>query len=439
MTLDPTTAGWVGIAAIGVFVVLGVRVAYAAAAVGIIGLVYLRGWAPGTGIAGIIPHAESVHFTLSVLPMFILIGYLAFYAGITSGLYDAGAKWLSRIPGGLGVGSVFACAGFAAVSGASTASAAVFSRIAIPEMLRAGYDRKLAAATVAAAGTLASLIPPSAILVIYGIIVEESVGRLLLAGFIPGVISAVAYAAVIVARVLINPKLAPPIDVRYTWKEKFVALQGTSGVLLVVGIIMGGIYLGWMTPTETGAVGAAIILLMALWRRQMSLRNFVNALMETGKLTAMIFTIIYSILIFVRFLGYSGLPQEFSTWVVSLEVHRLVIFIAILAIYFVLGMFLDGIGMLMLTLPVVYPAVIALGYDPIWFGVIVVKLVEICLVTPPVGLNCYVVNGVRPDIPLTDVFRGVWPFVVADLLVIAFLYVFPDVVTFLPNTMFGKG
>ena len=274
---------------------------------------------------------------------------------------------------------------------------------------------------------------------IYGIIVEESVGRLLLAGFIPGVISAVMYAAVIIARVMISPELAPPVTSRFTFKEKVVALKGTSGVLLVIGIIMGGIYLGWMTPTETGAVGAAVIFVMAMMKREMSLRNFVDSLMETGKLTAMIFTIIYSILIFVRFLGYSGLPQEFASWVVGLDVPRLAIFIAILAIYFVLGMFLDGIGMLMLTLPVVYPAVLKLGYDPIWFGVIIVKLVEICLVTPPVGLNCYVVNGVRPDIPLSDIFQGVWPFVVADLIVIAFLYAFPDVVTFLPNTMFGKG
>jgi tripartite ATP-independent transporter DctM subunit len=439
VSIEPVTAGWVGIAAIGVLVVLGVRVAFAAAAVGLIGLIWMRGWDVGIGISGVIPHAESVHFSLSVLPMFILIGYMAFYAGITRGLYDAGTKWLSRIPGGLGVGSVFACAGFAAVSGASTASAAVCARIAIPEMLRAGYDRRLAAASVAAAGTLASLIPPSAILVIYGIIVEESVGRLLLAGFIPGVISAVMYAAVIIARVMISPELAPPVTSRFTFKEKVVALKGTSGVLLVIGIIMGGIYLGWMTPTETGAVGAAVIFVMAMMKREMSLRNFVDSLMETGKLTAMIFTIIYSILIFVRFLGYSGLPQEFAGWVVGLDVPRLAIFIAILAIYFVLGMFLDGIGMLMLTLPVVYPAVLKLGYDPIWFGVIIVKLVEICLVTPPVGLNCYVVNGVRPDIPLSDIFQGVWPFVVADLIVIAFLYAFPDVVTFLPNTMFGKG
>lgn len=436
--MDPHTAGWVGMAAIGVLVVMGVRVAFAAAAVGVLGLIATRGWVAGIGVSGVVPHSESVHYTLSVLPMFILIGYLAYYAGITKGLFDAAKSWLSHIPGGLAIGTVFSCAGFAAVSGASTASAAVFARIAIPEMLAAGYDRRLASASVAVAGTLAALIPPSAILVIYGIIVEESVGRLLLAGFIPGFISAIVYAAVVFIRVWLNPSLAPPVSQRASWAERIVALKGTGGVVFVIGIVMGGIYLGWMTPTETGAVGAMVILLMALRRREMSWKDFRVSIQETGRLTVMIFTMIYSILIFVRFLGFTGMPESFSSWVVGLDVPRVVIFICILAIYFVLGMFLDGIGMLMLTLPVVYPAIIKLGYDPIWFGIIIVKLVEICLVTPPVGLNCYVVNGVRPDISLQDVFRGVWPFVAADLGVIALFYVFPGIVTFLPNAMFGK-
>ena len=437
--MDPLTAGWVGLVVIGLLVVLGMRVAYAAAAVGVIGLILMRGWSVGIGIAGVVPHAESIHYTLSVLPMFILIGYLAFHAGITHGLFDATKVWLSHIPGGLAVGAVFSSAGFAAVSGSSTASAAVFARIVIPQMLAAGYDRRLAAASVAVAGTLASLIPPSAILVIYAIIVEESVGRLLLAGFIPGIISAFVYAAVVFLRVWLNPSLAPTIGVRASWRERIVALKGTSGVLLVIGIVMGGIYLGWMTPTETGAVGAMVILLMALKRGEMSWADFRAALTETSKLTVMIFTIIYSILIFVRFLGFSGLPDHFASWVVNLDVPRVAIFVGIVAMYFVLGMFLDGIGMMMLTLPVVYPAIIKLGYDPIWFGIVIVKLVEICLVTPPVGLNCFVVNAVRPDIPLQDVFRGVWPFVLADLLLLVLLYVYPEIVTFVPNAMLGKG
>ena len=436
--MDPLTVGIIGFAAMIVFVVLGVRVAFAAAGIGILGLIYMRGPVVGINIAGMIPHPESTHYTLSVLPMFILIGYLAFHAGITRGLYDAARKWFARIPGGLAIATIFATAGFAAVSGASTATAAVFARISIPEMLRAGYDKRLASAVVAAGGTLASLIPPSALMVVYAVIVEVSIGRLLMAGFIPGVISAIVYSMAIYIRVKMNPKLAPPVTERYTLKEKIVASQGFWPILFVIGVVMGGIYLGWMSPTESGACAAAVVLAMALWRRQMSRRNFYDALMETAKLTVMIFTIIFSLLIFVRFLGYAKLPEAFAGWVVGLPLPRLVVLMMILSIYIVLGCFMDAIGMLMLTLPVVFPAIVALGYDPIWFGIIIVKLCEICLLTPPVGLNCYVVNGVRPDIPLDQIFRGVWPFVMADMAVIALFIALPDIVLILPNTMFGK-
>ncbi|MEO8558105.1 MAG: TRAP transporter large permease [Rhodospirillales bacterium] len=436
--MTPLTVGIIGFAAMIALVVLGVRVAFAAAAVGVAGLVYMRGWSAGVGISGLIPHAESTHYTLSVLPMFILIGYLAFHAGITRGLFDAARKIFSRVPGGLAVATVFAAAGFAAVSGASTATAAVFARIAIPEMLRSGYDKRLASAVVAAGGTLAALIPPSALMVIYAIIVEASVGRLLIAGFIPGIISALMYAAAVIIRVKINPALAPPIGERYSLREKLSSVQGFWPIMFVVAIVLGGIYLGWMTPTESGAVAAAVVFLMAIARRQMSRRDFFNALMETGKLTAMIFTVIFCLLIFVRFLGYAGLPAAFAEWIVGLPVPRLVVLLLILSIYLVLGMFMDAIGMLILTLPVVFPAIIALGYDPIWFGIIIVKLCEVCLLTPPVGLNCYVVNGVRPDIPLDQIFRGVWPFVLADMAVIALFIAIPDIVTVLPDAMLGK-
>jgi tripartite ATP-independent transporter DctM subunit len=436
--MSPLTVGIIGFIGMIALVVLGVRVAFAAAAVGILGLIYMRGWNAGIGISGLIPHAESTHYTLSVLPMFILIGYLAFHAGITRGLFDAARKIFARVPGGLAVATIFATAGFAAVSGASTATAAVFARIAVPEMLRFGYDKRLASAVVAAGGTLAALIPPSALMVVYAIVVEASVGRLLIAGFIPGAISALMYAAAIIIRVKINPALAPPMTERYSLREKLASVQGFWPILFVIGIVLGGIYLGWMTPTESGAVAAAVVFLMALARRQMSGRDFINALVETGKLTVMIFTVVFSLLILVRFLGYAGLPTAFAEWIVGLPVPRLVVLLLILSIYIVLGMFMDAIGMLMLTLPVVYPAIIGLGYDPIWFGIIIVKLCEICLLTPPVGLNCYVVNGVRPDIPLDQIFRGVWPFVAADMVVIALFIAFPDIVTVLPDAMLGK-
>src|SRR5690606_13025809 len=360
--------------------------------------------------------------------------YLAYYAGLTQGAFYAARCWFGWLPGGLAVATVFATAGFAAVSGASTATAAVFSRVAIPEMLKYGYDRSLAAGVVAAGGTLASLIPPSAILVIYGIIVEESIGALLLAGFIPGAISATIYAAIIVIRVLITPELGAAVH-GITWNQRFQSLSGVWGILFVVGIILGGIYTGWMTPTEVGGVGAFVIFLLALAKHGMTTRNLVDALMETSKLTVMIFTIIWSILIYVRFLGFTGLPVQFADWIVNLDIHRFWILLAILGVYVLLGMFMDGIGMLLLTLPVFFPAIKALGYDPIWFGIIVVKMVEVGLVTPPIGLNCFVVNGVRPDIPLEQIFRGIWVFVVADFITVGFLIAFPQIVLFLPQLM----
>ncbi|MEC9346403.1 MAG: TRAP transporter large permease [Pseudomonadota bacterium] len=453
MHFEPLTIGIIGIIALFIMVILGMRVVFAAALVGTVGLIMVLYAKPnvsfwlaferGAGWAGTIPHAKSVSYTLSVLPMFILIGFLAFHAGITKAVFEAARRWIGWVPGGLAVASVFAAAGFAAVSGASTSTAAVFSRVAIPEMLNAGYDRRLAAGVVAAAGTLASLIPPSAILVIYAIIVEESVGKLLLAGLIPGIFSAVVYALLIIWRCWRNPALGGRIT-GYTWAERFESIPGTMPILIVIGVIIGGVYFGLATPTESGALGAFVVFVMAL-RRGMKWPELKDALLETAKLTVMIFSIIWGVLVFVRFLGFAHLPDAFAEWIVSLPVSPMMIMILILLAYAVLGMFMDAIGMMLLTLPVVYPAVMALapglGFEPgsadasIWFGIIVVKMVEICLVTPPIGLNCFVVAGVRPDIPLSDVFKGIGPFFIADVLTVAGLVAFPGIVTWLPNQM----
>ncbi|NKC11391.1 MAG: TRAP transporter large permease subunit [Gammaproteobacteria bacterium] len=414
-----------------VLVFSGVRVFAAASLAGLIGMVWLIGWKSGAGIVGTIPHSKSINYVLSVLPMFILIGFIAYHAGLTHALFNAAKAWFGWVPGGLAVASVFATAGFAAVSGASTATAAVFSRVAIPHMLQNGYDRKLAAGVVAAGGTLASLIPPSAILVIYAIIVEESVGTLIIAGFVPGVVSALIYAALIIGQCMWKPGLgraiaAPPMG------ERIATLPATLPIVAVVAIIFSAMYAGWATPTEAGALGAFVVLVIALFNG-MRWHALQEALMETAKLTVMIFGLIWGVLIFVRFLGFAGLPEAFAEWLVSLPFPPVVIMVGILLGYAVLGMFMDAIGMLLLTLPVVYPAVIALGYDPIWFGIVVVKMCEVCLITPPVGLNCYVVSAVRPDIPLGDVFRGIFPFFLADAATIALFLAFPEIILWLPN------
>jgi tripartite ATP-independent transporter DctM subunit len=429
------TIGILGVVALVSMVFLGVRVYIAAAAVGLIGLVAMIGWNAGAGMVGTIPHSKSVSYTLSVLPMFILIGFLAFHAGLTEKLFDAATKWIGWMPGGLAVATVLAATGFAAVSGASTATAAVFSRVAIPDMLKAGYDKRLAAGVVAAGGTLATLIPPSAILVIYAIIVEESVGMLLVAGFLPGIVSALIYCGLIVVMAKLNPKLGRPIR-GYTWVQRWKSVPGTFPIIAVVLIIFSAMYLGWATPTEAGALGAFVVFALALLHG-MRWRGLRDSLLESAKLTVMIFSIIWGVLIFVRFLGYAGLPEAFAKWVVSLDVPPMMIMICILLFYVILGMFMDAIGMLLLTLPVVYPAVIGLGYDPIWFGIVVVKMAEICLITPPIGLKCFVVNGVRPDIPLTTVFRGIMPFFIADVITVGMFLAFPQIILWVPQLMRG--
>ncbi|MBW4984485.1 TRAP transporter large permease [Mameliella sp. CS4] len=449
-----------------VMVVLGMRVAFAAAFAGLVGLIWIFwskkgydadefGWALTVAVktAGQVPHGKVASQALSLIPTFILIGYLAYYAGLTRALFEAAKRWIAWVPGGLAVSTVFATAGFAAVSGASVATAAVFARIAIPEMLKVGYDKRFAAGVVAAGGTLASLIPPSAILVIYAIIVEQDVGKLLLAGFIPGMFSALVYALLIIGLALTIKGFGPPVR-GFTWRERLVSLPPALPIVAVVVIIIFFVYNpfggdSWGTPTEGGAIGAFIVFLMALWRG-MRLRELKDALVETAKLSIMIFTIIWGVLIYVRFLGFADLPSAFSDWLTALPYSPMLILICILLAYAVLGMFMDAIGMLLLTLPVVYPAVMALNGGPfvsaeeatfgmsgpmcaIWFGILVVKMAEFCLITPPIGLNCFVVAGVRPELSVQDVFRGVTPFFVADAITIALLVAFPGIVLWLPS------
>lgn len=439
---DPTTVGIICTIILLIMVVSGVRVVFAASIAGIIGLVELIGVGPALGNIGAIPYSKSVTFVLGLLPIFILIGFLAYQAGMTRQLYEAAKAWIGFVPGGLAVATVFATAGFAAVSGASTATAAVFSRVAIPEMLKEGYDKKLAAGVVAAGGTLASLIPPSAILIIYAIIVEESVGALLLAGFLPGIFSAIVYGGIIIIWAKMNPDLGPP-GRRYSFNEKMKALPGIIPIAIVITVIISAIYAGWATPTEAGALGAFVVLIIAIMRGlKLQALNF--ALIETAKLVAMIFSIIWGVLIFVRFLGFSGLPETFANWIISLPFDPYTVLILILLGYVILGMFIDAIGLLLLTLPVVYPAIILLNGGPdvtadqspfgmtfnqvsVWFGIIVVKMAEVCLITPPIGLNCFVVAGVRKDIPVTDVFKGVTLFFIADILTILVLIMFPQI------------
>ena len=464
--MEPIEIGLWVTGAMLVVVLLGMRVAFAAAMAGMVGLVWIfwakKGMAPdqfmwalqvAAKTAGQVPHSKVSSQALSLIPTFIMIGYLAYHAGLTKALFEAAKRWIAWVPGGLAVSTIFATAGFAAVSGASVATAAVFARIAIPEMLKIGYDKRFAAGVVAAGGTLASLIPPSAILVIYAIIVEQDVGKLLLAGFIPGVFSAIVYAILIIGMALTIKGFGPPVR-GFTWGQRFASLPPALPIIFVVAIIIMFVYNpfggdAWGTPTEGGAIGAFVVFLMAVYRG-MRWPELKAALLETAKLSVMIFTIIWGVLIYVRFLGFADLPGAFADWITSLPYEPMAILTCILLAYAVLGMFMDAIGMLLLPLPVVYPAVMALNGGEavsaadsafgmsgpmcaIWFGILVVKMAEFCLITPPIGLNCFVVAGVRDDISVQDVFKGVTPFFIADAITIGLLVTFPWIVLWLPS------
>ncbi|WP_419912673.1 TRAP transporter large permease [Hoeflea sp.] len=463
--MEPIEIGLIVSGGLLVLVLLGMRVAFAAGLAGLVGLIWIFwarkdygaddfGWALTVAVktAGQVPHSKISSQALSLIPTFILIGYLAYYAGLTKALFEAAKRWLAWVPGGLAVATVFATAGFAAVSGASVATSAVFARIAIPEMLEIGYDKRFAAGVVAAGGTLASLIPPSAILVIYAIIVEQDVGKLLLAGFIPGAFSALVYGLLIIGLALTIRGFGPAVK-GFTWKQRLVSLPPVLPIFFVVITIILFVYNpfggdAWGTPTEGGAIGAFVVFLMAAYRG-MRWSQLKDALLETAKLSVMIFTIIWGVLIYVRFLGFADLPGAFADWITSLSMSPLLILVCILLAYAVLGMFMDAIGMLLLTLPVVYPAVMALNGGEfvsaadstfgmsgpmcaIWFGILVVKMAEFCLITPPIGLNCFVVAGVREDLSVQDVFKGVTPFFIADAITIALLVAFPAIVLWLP-------
>ncbi len=449
-----------------ILVFLGMRVAFAAAFAGLVGLVWIfwakKGydtsyfiWALTVAVktAGQVPHSKLANHALSLIPTFILIGYLAYHAGLTKSLFTAAKRWLGWLPGGLAISTIFATAGFSAVSGASLATSAVFARIAIPEMLAVGYNKAFAAGVVAAGGTLASLIPPSALLVLYAIIVEQDVGRLLVAGFIPGLFSAIVYGILIVGISIVIKNFGPKVT-GFTWGQRFQSLPGTFPIMFVIVTIIFFVYNpfggeAWGTPTEGGALGAFLVFVIAIWRG-MRWEELKESLLETAKQTTMIFTVIWGVLIYVRFLGFAGLPSAFSEWITSLDQSPMLIMVMILLVYAILGMFMDAIGMMLLTLPVFYPAVMSLNGGEfvsaadstfgmsgtmcaIWFGVLVIKMAEFCLITPPIGLNCFVVSGVQPQISVQEVFRGVTPFFIADAVTILLILFFPIIVLWLPS------
>ena len=417
-----------------VLVILGMWVGFAAALVGIGGITILKGWGAASAVAGFLPYSSSASFELSVIPMFVIMGYFAYHGGITRDIFKTTQQWLGHFPGGLAIATTYGCALFGAISGSSTAAAAVMGQVAIPEMRRYNYDTKLASATVAAGGTLASLIPPSVVMVIYGVVAEASVGSLMIAGIIPGILEATMYAVMIYGWCRLRPDAGPALPAA-SWRTRLASLKGIWSTLALAALVLGGLYAGVFTPTEAGGVGAIGALLIGVATRRLGWAGFKKSILDTGTTTAMIFAILIGIFLLLRLFALSGLTRAMIDFVLGSNLPPAGVILGIVIIMSILGMFVSSTGMIMLTVPFFLPVLANLGYDPIWFGIIVVKMCELAFITPPVAMNLYAVKAVAPDIPMEDIMKGIIPFLVVDFLSVALLVVFPQIILWLPGTM----
>lgn len=435
--MDPLLSGLLIIAAMLVVAMAGVPIGLSMSAVAFAGLWIIGGLDAALGTFRTLPYAVSSQYTFAVVPMFVLMGAFAAQAGITGELYTAAYRFFSRMRGNLFYATILASAGFAAVSGSTVVSSAVFTRMALPEMIRFRFKRGVGGGCIAAAGTFAALIPPSISMVIYGMITNESIGALLMAGIIPGILTAVVYLIGIRILLIFYPDWAPPATERFTWAQKLDSLRGIWALVLLVGLVMGGIYTGIMPPSAAGAVGAAGALAICTMRGRLKGQDFWESLKQSASITAVLFLIIVGGLLFSRLLLYTGFVTSITGLVEDTQLTAPVFLIALVLMYLLLGMFIDTVSMMVMTIPFVYPIVLAMGFDPIWFGVIMIKLVEIAAITPPVGLNLYaVLSASRGELKTNELFVGITPFLCFEFVTLGILLAFPQVALWLPQTMF---
>ncbi|MCG8641135.1 MAG: TRAP transporter large permease [Desulfobacterales bacterium] len=433
--MSPTLVGFLGIVILIFLIFARMHIGISMGLVGFLGFAYIVGIDPALGLLRTVPYTTFASQGMSVIPLFILMGSFAFAAGMSEDLYRTVHKWLGHFKGGLAMATVAACACFAAISGSSLATAATLGKVAMPEMRKYRYDGGLATGSIAAGGSIGILIPPSVILIIYGIITEQSIGKLFLAGFIPGILEAVFYIITIKILTKRNPALGPP-GPRVPLNERMRSLFKIWEVIVLFIIVIGGIYTGVFTPTEAAGVGAFGTFCFALLRRKMTWATFKSSLLSTISTTGMLFLIVLGAMILGYFFSVSRLPFELASTVEDLPVNRYVILILILLIVGLLGTIMDSMAIVLLTIPVFFPMILKLGFDPIWFGIIVVRVTEMGLITPPVGLNVYIIHGIT-GVPMGTIFRGVIPFIIADVCQIILLIAFPQITMFLPNLMSG--
>ena len=432
--MSPEMVGVTGIILMFLLLAFRMYIGIAMSIVGFLGLWYLIGFDASMGVLGITPLTEGSSYTMSVIPLFVLMGQFAFVSGISTDIYKTVYTWMGHLKGGLAMATILACAGFAAICGSSLATGATMGMTAIPEMQKYRYDDRLSTGCVAAGGTLGILIPPSIGFIIYGILTEVSIGKLFMAGFIPGILLALLFIITVMIQCSINSKMGPR-GPKTSFGRKIKSLSGTWGMLLLFIIVMGGIYLGVFTPTEAAGVGAFGAFIISLLKRKLTWKNLIECLMEAGKTTAMIFLIIIGANIFSTFLGLARLPMGLADFVAGLALPKTVILYAIIVVFILLGCVMDCYAIMILTVPIIFPVIEAMQFDPIWFGVLMVIVLEMGLITPPVGLNVFVLKSAAPDVPLTVIFKGIWPFLLSTLAAIILLTIFPNIALFLPSFM----
>jgi len=432
--VSPTLTGLIGIAALFILIFLRIPVGFVMAGVGFLGFGYIVSFDASMNMIAKDLFSVFGSYSLTVIPLFVLMGQLAYHSGISKRLFNAAYKFIGHWPGGLAIATVGACAAFAAICGSTNATAATMGAATLPEMKRYNYKPELATGVVAAGGSLGILIPPSVIFIVYGILTEQSIGRLFMAGLLPGLILVLLFILAIVIWTRMRPELGPK-GPKVPLREKLASLSGLIETLLLFVLIMGGLFWGFFTPTEAGAIGAFGTLLLGLAGRNLTMKGFIASLAETTRISCMILVIVAGATIFGHFLAVSRIPFDIARGVSEIQLPRYAVMLIIIMVYLIGGCIIDSLALIMLTIPIFYPVVLLLGYDPIWFGVIIVLVTQIGVITPPVGINVYVVSGVARDVPLDVIFKGVLPFLAALIAGTLLLIAFPQIPLLLPGLM----